>query len=444
MFGDSPFDNPVPAFQNPVAPPGSDPFMTPYVTVCFNERWLKYVVTCLYQLVLQSTWKVTSQAELDLVQAQAMTLIGLFIRGCNPPNPQAYPGVGGGDEFMLRQNPDNPCELQSSVDGVTWCTWADLSKCKPNVTQPGGGSPQPPPQGGQACYHGIVAASEQWLVPAVVNAGDQITFSNVSGAGADGGIDGLWYCPNGQTFFAGACIGVPGVKTADIANTIAHMRLIVNINGVWYDAYNTGFTVPGGVVNSPVIVQINDSNIADNSGSYAFDVCLTNNTQAEWEQTFNFGVTDGGFEPSLGTDGDKPYAFYSPGLGWVVNCTLDDNGGGRYQYLIVRKTTSRAGTITHFEATYNRGAVGTPALPLGDALYIQPSNVFLRQSNYPTGNNLLMTWDGTASIGSGEIIGINITQDFQYPGGTSCPLVTPSAVLTKVVLRGVGVNPFVT
>lgn len=291
MFLDSGFAPPVPAFPFPVALVNTDPDGAPLVSVCFNREWLPYVVTCLYQLVLQATWDTTDPDALNLVQARAMTLISNFIQGCNPPPPNSLPGAGGDEDMMIRQNPDNPCELQFSVNGTTWCTWADLTLCHPAVTQPGAGAPQPPAGGGQQCYHAIMNASDKWLVPTTVSGGDQIVFSNVTGAGADGGIDGLWYCPNGQTYFAGACIGVPGDKAADVAPTIPHMRLIVQIGGVYYDAYNTSFTVPGGVLDAPVTVQINDSNITDNSGSYQFDVCVTNNqSQTSWEHTFDFAT----------------------------------------------------------------------------------------------------------------------------------------------------------
>jgi len=345
VFIDSGFAPPVPAFPFPVALVNSDPDENPLVTICFNRDWLPYVVTCLYQLTLQATWATNDADALNLVQARAMTLISNFIQGCNPPLPNAVPGADGGDEFMLRQNPDNPCELQTSVDGVHWCTWADLSLCKPDVTQPGGGSEQPPAGGGQACYNAVMRASEQWNVPTSVSSGDQITFSNVKGAGADGGIDGLWYCPNGQTFVAGLCIGVPGPKTADIANTIPHMRLIVKVGATWYDAYDTSFTVPGGVTGSPVIVQINDSTISDNSGSYTFDVCVTNNQSANFTHTFDFTANDGGF---VQWDAVNDKTDWTPGVGWVTHDPATQ------PYAVIKRTLSGSRTITAMQMTFTK------------------------------------------------------------------------------------------
>ena len=435
MFLDSGFAPPVPAFPFPVALVNTDPDAEPLVSVCFNKQWLPYVVTCLYQLVLQATWDTSDPDALNLVQARAMTLISMFIQGCNPPDPNAQPGVGGDEDYMLRQNPSNPCELQFSVDGTHWCTWADLSLCKPNVAQPGGGSTQPAPGGGQACYHGIMQAKEQWNVPTVVSAGDQITFSNVSGAGADGGIDGLWYCPNGQTFFAGACIGVPGTKNADIANTIAHMRLIVNVGGTWYDAYNTSFTVPGGVSNSPVIVQINDSNIADNSGSYAFDVCVTNNAeQATWTHTFDFTTTDGAFAPIAVTVGVA--GTYVAGTGWKA-AHYQSPAANYYNGIILAKTFANT-TITSIDMVYDlSGKQSNQGNSTELNIYDNAGHSFVITgfNAMVNGNNQHATW-----FGSQAMTELRLSLWASYYGNPE--QYYGDCTIKTLTLTGTGVNPF--
>jgi len=430
VFIDSGFASPVPAFPFPVALVNRDPDENPMVTVCFNRDWLPYVVTCLYQLTLQATWQTDDPDALNLVQARAMTLISNFIQGCNPPLPNAVPGADGGDEFMLRQNPDNPCELQTSVDGVHWCTWADLSLCKPAVQQPGSGSEQPPPNGGQACYNAVMNASEQWNVPTVVNAGDQITFSNATGAGADGGIDGLWYCPNGQTFFAGACVGVPGTKSADIANTIPHMRLIVNVGGTWYDAYNTSFTVPGGVANSPVIVQINDSTISDNSGSYRFDVCVTNNETGTWSHTFDFTTSDHGFVAAAG-------GVYSPGVGWIADDRYVDSNPQYYRMVQIAKSLP-ARTITSYGMKYDltKGSYATAFL---EALILADSGAFPRDfvANPAASNGTGLTYQDTGTHASITSLVFRVCSSVATTATYS-----GSATITSVTVTGTGTDPF--
>lgn len=193
--------------------------------------------------------------------------------------------------------------------------------------QPGQGLTGPGQPGGAtgtlapgACgnYHAVFDAKSQWLVPVVVNSGDVLTFSNATGAGTDGGVSGLWNCPNGQTFFAGACVGVAGPKAGDIAPSIEHMRMIAQINGVWY-ACNTGtLTVPGGVVNSQVVIQVNDSALSDNSGSYALDVQVCNNQSTTWTKTFDFTLSTQGWAqtPQVGPP-VWGVGTWSPGVGWV-------------------------------------------------------------------------------------------------------------------------------
>jgi len=78
VFPDSPYAGATGTFKRPVLPPGVDPTATPSKTVTFSCNWLPYIRGALQQLLLQSTWQYSSQAALDLVQAQAATLISMF------------------------------------------------------------------------------------------------------------------------------------------------------------------------------------------------------------------------------------------------------------------------------------------------------------------------------------------------------------------------------
>ena len=78
-FPNSPYAHPVSSFEVPVAPPDYDPFNDPVVTVCFESHWLPYVIGCLKQLRLQSTWDVkTGEPGLTILQEQVEDLIGRF------------------------------------------------------------------------------------------------------------------------------------------------------------------------------------------------------------------------------------------------------------------------------------------------------------------------------------------------------------------------------
>lgn len=232
-----------------------------------------------------------------------------LVRECRPDTAPSG-GVDEG-ELMIRQNPDNPCELQTSINGTDWCTFADFSLCIPAPNQPGGGTTQPPPGGGQACYQAQLQANGSWVLPTVVSAGDVLEVSNATGASQDGTVS-PWRCPNGQTFFAGQCVGAGGTSGTDPLPSANHMRLIYIIDGTAYDAMAGAVTVPGGVSSAEVTLQVNDSTLTDNSGSYQFQVCATNNQSGSWSSTFDFTVDPysslltvvaGSWTPSVGYEG---------------------------------------------------------------------------------------------------------------------------------------------
>lgn len=78
MFPDSPFAVPTSSFNSPVPVPTGHPNEGVLVSVCFNEKWLPYVIGSLKQLWLQTTWSVADQAGLDAVQQDAALLTEIF------------------------------------------------------------------------------------------------------------------------------------------------------------------------------------------------------------------------------------------------------------------------------------------------------------------------------------------------------------------------------
>jgi len=212
------------------------------------------------------------------------------IKECSTPQTSGAGGADEGMELLIRQNPDNPCILETSINGTDWCAFADFSKCVGGPSQPGSGSPQPTPGGGQVCYHATLSANEQWLLPTPVNTGDTLVISNVQGAWADG--SGSWYCPNGQNFVLFLCAGATVTGPSDPLNTQPHGSLIAKIDTTWNEVGNGAtLTVPSGVVNKTVTFQMNDPSLSDNSGQLTFDVCVTNNQSAEWVRVFDAQLT---------------------------------------------------------------------------------------------------------------------------------------------------------
>jgi len=265
----------------------------------------------------------------------------------SPPNM----GAGGEDENMIRQNPDNPCELQTSIDGTTWCTFADFSLCLPAPSQPGGGTEQPTPGGGEACYQGEILASQLWLLPTIVSTGDIIDLQTITGAGNDGTVS-PWFCPDGTTFFAGGCIGgTGGLDGSDPLPTVNHMRILYLIDGTYYDAMAGPFTVPGGVANQQVDLLVNDSVLSDNAGSYQFKVCVTNNAATTWSHVFDFTLSNGGW--AAGIVGGTAQGTWVPGVGWQQAFTANDGGGHSTRRLRILRTISPVRDLTEMTALYD-------------------------------------------------------------------------------------------
>lgn len=288
----------------------------PSQTVCFQievpkDRYhIAAFLGAIFSLSTPYSWQNDNAHTAILVGAVWRKIFDNLQRDncCRPP-PVGSAGADDGSEFMIRQNPDNPCEIQSSVDGVTWCTFIDISLCIPAGPQPGGGSPQPSPGGGCQTYHGQFQARNQWILPTVVSTGDTINIPDPTGAADDGG--GTWYCPDGQLFFAGNCVGLPTVTGTDPAVAAPHMVIVANIGGTFYNVTGGVFTVPGGISNQPVVLQVNDSTLSDNNGEYTFDVEVCNNQAGAWTSIFDFTASP--FAPFLvATAG-----MWVPGVGWV-------------------------------------------------------------------------------------------------------------------------------
>lgn len=420
MYPPSPYAVPYGSFPIPVSPPGIGPFDGELKYIPINCAWLPYIAGALTQLLLQSTWRVNSDDELFRVQGQAFDLIAKISCIQLPSLADLCTQFGNSgaetEEFMIRQNPSNPCELQTSVDGINWCTFADLSKCIPANGQPGSGSQQPSPGGGQACYQAKMQGSGKWLLPTNVNSGDVIVVSGTNGAATDG--SGIWYCPNGQTYFLGACAGATTTSSGDPLNTSPHMSLIAKINGVYYEMYNATLTVPGGVTNSIVEFQLNDSSLSDNFGEIDFQACVTNNATAAWTKTFDFTTSDGGFSSDVTNAG----AAYIPGTGWQSNNSA-----------LNAFSIHRTGLST-FDLTEAQWTIVADSPTGGANLYTDGdlTPIFTAVGYAGTGTQV-KTFTGSIHITSGHLrFGMDGTND---SGGHH-------QILRKVVLYGTGVSPF--
>jgi len=203
--------------------------------------------------------------------------------------PESVPAGGTWEDFEMPIRVDCDCRVW-----VTCCDGTEVQLATVGmIDQPGqpGGGGTPPGSGECTVYKATFSANSQWLLPALVNSGDELTFSNAKGAGSDGAA--LWRCPNGQTFFAGQCVGAAGTSGGDPASSQNHMQLVINIDGTWYPANDGTITVPGGVTDAQAYIQVNDASLGGNSGSYTLDVQFCNNAvpSSDWVSTLDFKIS---------------------------------------------------------------------------------------------------------------------------------------------------------
>lgn len=268
MLPNSPFAQPQSSFKRPVPTPTADPDAAPLVVVAFNRNWLPYVIGSLFQLLQNTTWDAAQGSpDFDLAQNRAANLLQIFslAQPFTPSNERLT--LVEDDMPLFRQQ---GCLLQVQCSDGTWTTIYDPSAC----IAKGSSNPSPgtqPPAGTCAEYNASMQASNHWLLPVLVNEGDTLDFTNFGGATNDGS-NAEWRCLDGSDFILGGCIGGTITSGGDTIPTAPHLSLIVNIDGTWHSAISGPITVAPGVSGGTVFFAVNDSNIADNSGSVSFHV----------------------------------------------------------------------------------------------------------------------------------------------------------------------------
>lgn len=412
--------------------------VNPSDTVCIqvevpNDRYhIAAFMGQIYALASASQWQ-NDDAHTAIEVAKVWWSVFNNLKTCGglPINSGADEGI----ENMIRQNPANPCLLETSINGTDWCVFADLSKCVPDVHQPGSGTPQPPAGGGQACYHANLSGNGKWLLPTLVNTGDVISVSNEQGSASDGTV--VWYCPSGAIFQLGACFGSGSTSSGDPLNTVPHMRLIAKIGSNYYDMHGASFTVPGGVTAASVEFQLNDSNIADNYGSISFDVCVTNNMSATFVHTFDFTLGDGGWAawtPPIGIG-----AVYTPGVGWT-NSDFQNPSGNYYRSVIIQRSFASR-TITQIRMIYDiasRASNQSGINPGETYIYSGLATGVLQNLNWNSesnGTGKVYEWNGSTALTG---MAVQTWSSYNVTSGGYAG----SCKISKVVVSGVGTDPF--
>jgi len=206
------------------------------------------------------------------------------------------------EDFMSQQiriSPDDSCIIQMwCIDH--WEDWYDPRACIPgSIEQPTNGEALEPGE----CREWDVSlrGSEKWLIPVGLSAGDVIETTGATGAWNDGTLG--WNCVTGQVFFAGTCGISEAAEAGDPMQTVNHMRLIINIDGAWYDGVANTIAVPFGAADVMGYFQANDDSLEDNSGTVSFHVkvCRQQPPTDVIGITYEFGL---GIGPSECNPGD--------------------------------------------------------------------------------------------------------------------------------------------
>lgn len=318
------------------------------ITIPDDDEWERALWGEIWRLTRWNLWERNVGKDAKGVAALWLKAMWTWAH-CNenPDNP-GFAGADDGSDFMIRQNPDNPCLLESSVNGTDWCVFADLSKCTNFGVQPGTGNTPPAPGGGtqQTCTK--LNANGSIVLPTLVNAGDTVTLDGATGAGWDG-VEGslpLWRLPNGDHYLGGLDVGLPRLEPTDPLPTANHMKIIARVGStpVFMElSVGVPATVPGGIANAQISIQVNDLDISNNQGSY--DICVTvkNNQDASWLHVFDFRISpySSYLTPHLALSG-QPRGIWVPGNGFTYNMATGD---ANPQDLIQFEATSPVSTI---------------------------------------------------------------------------------------------------
>lgn len=306
-------------------------------------------------------------------------------------------------------------------------------------SQPGAGTGGPPPAAG-ACrtYQGKVSGNGLWYAPFVVNTGDTLNLTSAAGATFNP-ANVAWYCPDGDQFFAGACVPYPVTDGANPMPGVPSGKLIAKIGGTYYDIQGGVFTVPGGVTNQPLELQFNYANIAASSGDVSFFLEFCNNVAGSFTHTFDFTLTNGGWNVS------------PVGPGWASGDNGHWTAGAGFQSDLVDYTT----------ASYRLIQINKL---LGSAREITNITVFFALTpgtlSGPANNDLIETFVGGSATNQASVNHTTPPSSPWMTGPISAPGVTKlevllfggsqngsgdpggSVTITKVVVTGVGTDPF--
>lgn len=159
-------------------------------------------------------------------------------------------------------------------------------------------------------------------------------------------------------------------------------------------------------------------------------------SDAVWQHTFNFRLTDGGFvrNPDPLTANGQ-YGHWVAGVGWIWNDAFATLNYRRSADIVLTGIAST--TFTYFQEKYNY--TGIPFVPPGSPAFVAliGSNALwvINDTAMPSGTNLYQAWTGSYTDTSFRIgLDSSVNNAAAIYGG--------DLALTELTVRGTGTNPF--
>lgn len=395
MFPDSAYAHPQPSFEQPVDLPTVDPNASPTVQVCINADWIKYILGSIQQLLLQSTWNTSDADALNTVQGRANNLIDMFMKaqeGCATlaPNILCISGLMQDLDYGWESSPAAPCS-STWISGTGWqsCHDAGTNKQVLDVTRIFDNPTYI--RHAKFCWHAAIGLGFTWSVT-FFYLGTSVftqTFNNF---------------PGGDDCF-----------DADINQSVDAIQVTAEENG-------TGATTH---------ITLQD-----------WQLCYTGplpiGSQNSFSHTFDFTLSDGGWEqfPAGSACGFSPQATYVPGVGWeqhLVDCQPDDN---QYEFLSIHRpmtlTEITSITVTFTLSVGSFSDTGASSDIIGHNGSTTVFAVSRAYNNPPVSPWVVLP---AATI---DDLRVELYCSSTHHGGGG----GGTATITKIVLTGVGTNPF--
>lgn len=343
------------------------------------------------------------------------------------PEPEPGGGIGGCDMGCCLRWSNGVLQVLSCGE------WTDVPGLPGGVngpSQPGGGT-TPPVPGDCATYTAKVDAGRAWLLPALINTGDTLNLSSLSGA-STGDTPLRWNCPDGKLFLAGSCQAVYATLSSNPLPLLPTGQLIWNINGTYYDAL-TELTVPGGIVDQQITLELNyDTSLGGLAGQVSAEVQFCNNGSGVWSHTFDFASGTQGWT-TYDTGFGNFFGDWTPGLGFVGT---DGVNSGANAHGVAIKIPFPARDLTEFRVDfdYTKGTVDNPSLV---AWALESSSAAWSYTHFNA------TTDGTGL--NVDIVASATGQTFanvQFLSSLTSGTPDGTVHIRSVTLHGIGADPF--